>query len=940
VNARPLRFAALVLLLAFAALPLVAADIQIFVADGAGVGFNDTTPATPVGGNMGTTVGAQRLIVFQEAARIWGALLPSTVTIKVSSSFTGLTCSASTAVLGSAGTTTVHANFAGAPFTNTWYNKPEADKLSGTSLGTNPNSIQARFNSDLGKTTPACLTGTFFYLGLDDNYGSDINLLTVVLHEFGHGLGFQSAADANGTFPGSGTNQFPGIFDRFLFDTTAGKTWDQMATDADRMNSSTNTGNLLWTGGSAATYAKAYNAKPRLVVTAPASVAGSYSVGTAGFGLPLSSPGVTAEVVAAQDASDGAGPSTTDACSTITNAASIAGKIALVDRGTCLFVVKAKNVQNAGAVGMIVANNASGVIGMGGSDATVAIPCVMVSQSDGSLIRGALPGTASIGVDPTQLSGADATGRLHMYAPSPYESGSSVSHWDTSAYPNLLMEPNINDDLGLTTDATLFAFRDLGWFLGWTAIPTTYLLPSSAHAQGQNNAFYTTGLTLTNPGAVDANVVLKFVDHDQNGTGGAEVTRTVAAGQTVTYADVLGSLFGVSSGFGAIRINADTNLLKIVSQTSTPPPSGIGTFGQAVPAATGNDFVTTAASKALFSLRQDAAFRTNAVIANATEAAAHVDLQLFTSAGVSLGTGTADLNPLEMRQIGEVIKAIGGPGADGTVDAFLQVSTPTAGARIATYAAVIDQKTNDPRTILPVTLGALGANGNWLLPSSAHAQGANNAFYTTDLIVGNAGTTAATVTLKFLGHDQDGRVGAEVVKTVSANSSATYADVLGSVFGVSSGYGAILVTSNSANLKVLSQTSTPPPSGIGTFGQSVPAAGAPDFVTLAAPKALVGLRQDSSFRTNAVIANATDQPVHVDLTLKSKTGATLGTGAYDLLPYEMRQIGEVIKVIGGPGADGTADALLLVSTPTAGGRVATYAAIIDQTTNDPRTILP
>jgi hypothetical protein len=927
VTARHLRFAAFVLPLALAALPATAADIQIVVTDGAGVGFNDATPAIPVGGNMGTTVGAQRLIVFQEAARIWSSLLPSNVAIKVDSSFTSLTCSATTAVLGSAGATTIHANFTNAPVGGTWYNKALADKLAGAPLGTNPNSIRARFNSDLGKASPACLTGTFFYLGLDNNAGANINLLTVVLHEFGHGLGFQTFTDGStGTFSGS---QFPSIFDHFLFDTTAGKTWDQMALDADRMTSATNTGKLVWNGSNAAIYARANNAKPRLFVTAPASVAGTYTVGTAGFGLPLSSPGITAVAVAALP---------TDACSTITNAAAVAGKIALVDRGTCTFVLKAKNVQDAGATALIIANNASGVIGMGGSDATVAIPSVMVSQSDGALLRGALPITANIGVDPTQMAGADASGRLLMYAPNPYESGSSVSHWDTTAFPDLLMEPNISGDLGLTTDATLPALRDIGWFLGSTNLPTTWVLPSSAHAGGQNNAFYTTGLTVTNTGSVDANLVLKFLGHDQDGSGGTPVTRVVPAGQTVTYADVLNSLFGVSNGFGAIRINADSSQLKIVSQTSTPPPAGVGTFGQAVPAATGNDFVTTAAPKALFSLRQDAAFRTNVVIANATEAPAHVDLQLFTAAGTSLGSGAYDLAPLEMLQIGEVIKAIGGAGADGTANAFLQVSTPTNGARIATYAAVIDQTTQDPRTILPVTLGTLGANGNWLLPSSAHATGQKNAFYTTDLTIGNTGTTAATVTLKFLGHELDGRGGPQVIRTIPANSAVTYADVLGSVFGVASDYGSILVTSNSASLKVLSQTSTPPPDGHGTFGQSVPAAGAADCVTLATPKALVGLRQDSAFRTNAVIANATDQPAHVDLTLKSETGATLGTGAYDLQPYEMRQIGTVVTALGAP--DGTANAALQVSTTTNGARIATYAAIIDQTTQDPRTVLP
>src|SRR5512138_1911179 len=77
--------------------------IIIINANAAGVGFNDPTPAAPVGGNPGTTVGQQRLYVFQYAANIWGALLPSTVQIDVSAQFTSLSCTATSAVLGSAG---------------------------------------------------------------------------------------------------------------------------------------------------------------------------------------------------------------------------------------------------------------------------------------------------------------------------------------------------------------------------------------------------------------------------------------------------------------------------------------------------------------------------------------------------------------------------------------------------------------------------------------------------------------------------------------------------------------------------------------------------------------------------------------------------------------------------------------------------------------------
>jgi hypothetical protein len=931
-----------------AALPASAANLVVVVTDGAGQGFNDPTSATPVGGNMGTTLGEQRLNVFKEAARIWGGLLPSNVDVRITSSFQALTnvdgtraCDANSAALGKAAATRIFADFQNAPIAGTFYPKALADKLAGFEINSGSEAINARFESELGK--PGCLTGLFFYLGLDNNHGSNINLLSVVLHEFGHGLGFASFADFE-KFPGTFAGNRPGIFDRFLLDATSGKTWDQMV-DNDRVLSAVNTGNLRWNGAAAQTFALAtMNKYTGVTVSAPAAAAGDYSYGAADFGPPLASVQISTQIVAAQDPADTAGGLTTDACSAITNASALTGKIALVDRGSCFFTIKVKNAQNAGALAAIIANSTTGLIGMTGVDPTITIPSLLISQADGAKLRANLPATTSIGSDPARYAGADPAGRLLMFAPNPYLGGSSVSHWDSSASPNLLMEPYISSDVGSTVDATLAVFQDIGWFLGSTTLPTTWILPSSAHAGGQNGAFFSTDLTITNTGTFDSTFTLKFLGHGQDGTSGAEVVWTLAAGHTVTFTDVLGSLFGVGSagGYGAIRIKADSSALKILSQTSTPPPSGIGTFGQAVPAQTGDDFVTPAFPRALLGLRHDAAFRTNAVIANATESEAHVDLTLVSETGATLGPGASyDLQPYEMLQ--KTMTELGAP--NGTSNAVLVVSTPTGGARIATYAAIIDQKTNDPRTILGNVLGgfATGVSSTYLLPSSAHAGGQNGAFFSTDLTVSNQGTTDATITFKFLGHNRDGQNGPEAVRTLEAGWSATYTDVLGSLFGVNAtdaqNFGAIRISADTKALKIVSQTSTPPPSGVGTFGQAVPALGPSDFVTSFAPRWLVGLRQDGSFRTNAVIANATDQAAHVDLTLKSETGATLGPGAsYYLLPYEMRQIGEVVTALGAPA--GTSNAVLVVSTPTPGARIATYAAIIDQKTQDPRTILP
>src|SRR5262245_64609418 len=96
-----------------------AATIVVVNNDGPGEGFNDPTPVAPVGGNPGTTLGAQRLNAFQAAANIWGSLLSTSATITVSAAFDPLPCTATDAVLGQAGPDSFVRDFAGAPLPST-----------------------------------------------------------------------------------------------------------------------------------------------------------------------------------------------------------------------------------------------------------------------------------------------------------------------------------------------------------------------------------------------------------------------------------------------------------------------------------------------------------------------------------------------------------------------------------------------------------------------------------------------------------------------------------------------------------------------------------------------------------------------------------------------------------------------------------------------------
>jgi hypothetical protein len=462
--------------------------ITIVNLDGAGEGFNDPTPAAPVGGNPGTTLGEQRLFAFQHAANIWGATLDSSVPIRIQAAFNPL----GPGVLGSAGNTGVFVRdfggasgndgfFPGAEFGATWYGSALADKRAGVDFNPTGNDINAQFSSNFN-----------FYLGVDNNHGAQPDLVAVLLHEFGHGLNFQSFVNSgNGRNLGA-TNAnpeggFTDIYARHLVDSTTGLHWNEMTT-AQRQASALKWGRLIWDGANvtAAVPNVLSLGSPEVTMTSPLAIQGTYQFGTAAFGPPIGSPNVVGNVLAAVDEIEPASPpsvpaagTTTDGCSPFTNGAAMAGKIALIERGFCGFALKARNATNAGAIGVIIYNNVANAAaappGMGNdppanNGAFVTIPTASLSRNDGLAIIAQLGTgvTTRIGVDLSIRAGANASNQARLFAPFPLQGGSSVSHYDSIAFKNLLMEPSINGDLThnlkAPDDLTLELFRDLGWF--------------------------------------------------------------------------------------------------------------------------------------------------------------------------------------------------------------------------------------------------------------------------------------------------------------------------------------------------------------------------------------------------------------------------------------------------------------------------------------------
>ena len=450
-----------------------AATIVIINRNDAGVGFNDPAAVAPVGGNAGATLGQQRLIAFQHAADIWGATLTSGVTIRVGASFEPLSCTADSAVLGSAGAADIFSDFPGAPRKATWYPSALASKLAGAdqAVPTDPH-IVARFNSRLGLFAD-CMPGAGFYLGLDSLAGERIDLITVLLHELAHGLGFQTFTDDQ---TGEQTNGMPSIWDHYLLDNVNNKVWAAMS-NAERVASAIGGNALSWSGPNVTAAVPAALAPVSvLAISGPAagSHAGNYDVGDASFGPPLGSMPVLGHLMQVVDQGNPLGL----ACAPLSGANQMAvrGNVALVDRGTCAFGEKAKNVQAAGAIAMVVADNAPGeVTPMGGDEEGILIPSVRITQQAGVNLKAAIARrsrttsgvVASLGVNPARLAGTDPASRIRMYTPTTLSAGSSVSHYTTDAKHNQLMEPAINGDLTQSLippqDLTFRLLQDIGW---------------------------------------------------------------------------------------------------------------------------------------------------------------------------------------------------------------------------------------------------------------------------------------------------------------------------------------------------------------------------------------------------------------------------------------------------------------------------------------------
>lgn len=143
--------------------------------------------------------------VVEAAFGVWDKILISRVPIHIDVYWTDLVAS----TLATAGSDRVFKNFKNAPLNNVWYPSALADALSGESVNGNNPDIVLKINRNVNWNLDYDGPQNFRYY----------DMLSVIIHEIAHGIGFMSSFEANGTERLKwGIQDLPFIYDQYVVD--------------------------------------------------------------------------------------------------------------------------------------------------------------------------------------------------------------------------------------------------------------------------------------------------------------------------------------------------------------------------------------------------------------------------------------------------------------------------------------------------------------------------------------------------------------------------------------------------------------------------------------------------------------------------------------------------------------------------------------------------
>ncbi len=231
-------------------------------------------------------------------------------------------------------------------------------------------------------------------------------------------------------------------------------------------------------------------------------------------------------------------------------AGSLAGRIALISRGSCTFSAKIRNAQAAGAAAVLVANNVAGdptAMGTDGTPGQPTVPAYMVGLQDGQTLK-SLAGSATISATLTYLRSANANIMAGFSSQGPTDVDFRVKPDVVAPGVNVLSSVPVY----LCGGAPCFAF------LSGTSMAAPHLAGSAAVLRGQHPGWSAAEVRSAIVNTATRGVLTDFQTgsqpvSDANIVGAGLQDLLAAAGASVSLDPVSLSFGGVPSGSGQSR---------------------------------------------------------------------------------------------------------------------------------------------------------------------------------------------------------------------------------------------------------------------------------------------------------------------------------------------------------------------------------------------------
>jgi PKD repeat protein len=447
---------------------------------------------------------------------------------------------------------------------------------------------------------------------------------------------------------------------------------------------------------------------------------------------------------------------------------------------------------------------------------------------------------------------------------------------------------------------------------------TRSLVSAAAQTNGIGGTFWRTELTLFNA-ADSVAITMTFLPDS-----GPILTRTIALGpkQSVTYANALFDLFGLSQGAGAIAVESSSSSstpdVRVTSRTFTN--SDAGTYGQGVPDVTNDAFERTTYLPALIS---NASFRTNIGMVNRGGAAQTATLQLYDANGELVASTSINVAP-DSFQLGSLASYFPIVNSITLNSASIVVTTSATGS-VSAYASVIDNRTQDP--IYIQGSAQRPRSSGTTIAAAGRANGVGGTFWRSDVTLFNPNASPISVLMRLDVAGNDNRNASWQSVTLGGFQTVVLPDIASRFTGSATINGSLEFSWPGNAPVVTSRTYTTNSTG-GTFGQSVDPIG-----SFGGDQYVTGLRSDSAFRTNAGFVNSGDTSIGVNVSLLSSSGATIATGFVSLPPKSQIQysLGALFQ---GLDVSALGSVTLQAHTDSAPTMFA-YGSIIDNVSGDP-----